>query len=643
MVKNSFFKNIPVKTKLLLIIMTISGISLLIAFSAFFVYDIISARERIENEVRTMAEIIGNANIVNITFAVTHNESAEQNMREMLTSQRNIVKACIFDTTKQVIAQYYRMDTKDTLPPKFVKAPHIETNFSEGFSEAYVSQYDTDGQNLIGTIYVRADLNRLYERLKQFSIVLLILLAAVLIIAYLLSVSMQSLITEPILKLTRATKQISENKDFSFRLDDERSDEIGILVTGFNDMLAQIEKQNLALTLAKDQAEQMAKAKEQFLANMSHEIRTPMNGVNGMAALLAETELNETQKVYLKNIKVSADHLLALIDDILDFSKVESGKMIFEETPFEPKELIDGIVATTKIKDEKKHLLKIIKNIDPRIPQKILGDIVRLRQILFNLYGNALKFTEKGEIVVGANLVGEAEGKVEIEFYVKDSGIGIPPDKQQDVFSMFTQASGDTTRKYGGTGLGLAICKRLVELQGGSISLESEVGKGSTFAFRLKFGVVRERAITEAIDPNNIKHREKSPDEYAKGKILLAEDNEINRMLVVTMLGNWGHKVSVAENGLQACEMLQNEDFDLILMDVHMPEMDGYAATQKIREEFLVPKRDIPIIAMTASALKSELERCIAAGMNDYIPKPFEKKVLREKIDYFLQKISQKV
>ena len=408
-------------------------------------------------------------------------------------------------------------------------------------------------------------------------------------------------------------------------------------------MLAQIEKQNLALTLAKDQAEQMAKAKEQFLANMSHEIRTPMNGVNGMAALLAETELNETQKVYLKNIKVSADHLLALIDDILDFSKVESGKMIFEETPFEPKELIDGIVATTKIKDEKKHLLKIIKNIDPRIPQKILGDIVRLRQILFNLYGNALKFTEKGEIVVGANLVGEAEGKVEIEFYVKDSGIGIPPDKQQDVFSMFTQASGDTTRKYGGTGLGLAICKRLVELQGGSISLESEVGKGSTFAFRLKFGVVRERAITEAIDPNNIKHREKSPDEYAKGKILLAEDNEINRMLVVTMLGNWGHKVSVAENGLQACEMLQNEDFDLILMDVHMPEMDGYAATQKIREEFLVPKRDIPIIAMTASALKSELERCIAAGMNDYIPKPFEKKVLREKIDYFLQKISQKV
>ena len=380
MVKNNFLKNAPIKTKLLLIIMTISGISLLIAFSAFFVYDIFSAKERMENEVRTMAEIIGNANIVNITFATTHLESAEQNMREMLNSQRNIEKACIFDTTQRVIAEYYRHNLKDTLPPKFIKPPYINTNFSEKYTEVYISQYDNDGKTFIGTIYVRADLERLFDRLSQFTTVLLIILIAVLVITYLLSLSMRSVITEPILSLAKTTKQISEFKDFSIRLNDDRNDEIGTLVNGFNEMLTQIEKQNLALTLAKDQAEQMAKAKEQFLANMSHEIRTPMNGVNGMADLLAETDLNDTQKNFLKNIKISADHLLVLIDDILDFSKIESGKMYFEETPIDVKEMIESVIATTKIKDEKKIQLKIRTNIDSRIPKIFLGDSVRLRQ-----------------------------------------------------------------------------------------------------------------------------------------------------------------------------------------------------------------------------------------------------------------------
>ena len=255
-----------------------------------------------------------------------------------------------------------------------------------------------------------------------------------------------------------------------------------------------------------------------------------------------------------------------------------------------------------------------------------------------NLYSNAIKFTEKGEIVIGVSLLNENAKSVEVEFYVKDSGIGIPKDKQDDVFSMFTQASGDTTRKYGGTGLGLAICKRLVELQGGSISLESVVNRGSVFSFRLKYTKEAEKTPVLRETQKAIIPTDEVITEYAKGRILLAEDNEINRMLVVTMLKNWQHEVQVAENGAEAIELFKNQDFDLILMDVHMPEMDGYRATQIIRNEFDAPKSETAIIAMTASALKSELDRCIAAGMDDYIPKPFEKKVLRDKIDFYIKK-----
>ena len=396
--------------------------------------------------------------------------------------------------------------------------------------------------------------------------------------------------------------------------------------------LNQVNKTLAELTKAKKELEESMKVKGQFMANMSHEIRTPMNAVIGFTDLLKKTKLTAEQKQYIDAVETSGKNLLVIINDILDFSKIESGKLAFEQIGFRLSQVISTATELMLPKSGEKNI-RLSTKIDPKIPDDLIGDPTRLNQILLNIIGNAIKFTNQGEVKITVDLVSETNDAVDLKFSVIDTGIGIPEDKLNSLFKAFSQVSSETTRKYGGTGLGLAIVKQLVELQGGTISFQSKLGEGSTFSFLLKF-----KKSVEAVSENKNILESPAVEELKGLNILLAEDNLLNQILAKKVLTDRQMNVEVAENGLIAIDKLKNNNYDLILMDIQMPEMDGYEATQYIREKLISPKREIPIIAITAHALVGEAEKCLNIGMNDYISKPFDANVLYSKIFSVIKK-----
>jgi len=388
---------------------------------------------------------------------------------------------------------------------------------------------------------------------------------------------------------------------------------------------------------ARQEAEQASKAKSIFLATMSHEIRTPMNGVIGMATLMAETDLTAQQQTYNATILSCGESLLNVINDILDYSKIDSGKMEIEQQDFDLPSCIQAALGLFQEKAQQSGL-QLVYRIDPDVPPHIVGDALRLRQVLVNLISNAVKFTHHGEIFLGAHLLRrENNGMIELAFEVRDTGIGIPPDKIDMLFKSFSQVDSSTTRKYGGTGLGLAICERLVALMGGRISVRSEIGLGTTFTFtiRTRAGHVPVGPVQEETAVKTTTMKPGFAREFPL-RILIAEDNLINQQLISHILGNMGYEPDSVENGQMAVSAVAERSYDLVLMDVQMPEMDGLEATKVIRQS---PSHQPVIIALTANAMKGDREECLLAGMDDYISKP----VRLEELTGILQKWSKQV
>ncbi|MDP2385452.1 MAG: two-component regulator propeller domain-containing protein [Bacteroidota bacterium] len=382
------------------------------------------------------------------------------------------------------------------------------------------------------------------------------------------------------------------------------------------------------LKQAKETAEQALHIQEQFLANTSHEIRTPMNGVLGMTRQLLETPLNKEQVEYLNAIKESSNNLLHVVNDILDISKIRAGKVVFEKTEFRLTDIFKTLRFTLQYKVEEKNIyLKTV--IDEQLPQVLIGDPVRLNQIILNLTGNAIKFTDEGGVTVSANFLHYEKDKIVVQFSIKDTGIGIPEDKLNFVFETFAQAESHTTRKYGGTGLGLSISKSLVQQQGGTIEVKSKINEGSVFYFNLPFGIGNPDWQGSIIHPHDDFNVET---DLSNLNILLVEDNKINQRVALFELHKWNIKTDVANEPKEAFGKLSKNKYDIILMDISMPGMDGIEATRYIRKHMPEPVKSIPIIAMTASALAGEKERCLEAGMDDYISKPFNPSTLYSKI-----------
>jgi two-component system CheB/CheR fusion protein len=424
--------------------------------------------------------------------------------------------------------------------------------------------------------------------------------------------------------------QVKEKKILEVQLDIEKK-----ALKESEDSNDELKEANTTALLKTQIAEDAVKAKQQFLSNMSHEIRTPMNAIIGFTNVILKTNLDETQKEYLNAIKVSGDALIILINDILDLAKVNAGKMTFERSSFDLALSITSIIHLFESKINEKNI-ELHSHYDINIPPMVIGDAMRLRQILLNLVSNAVKFTIEGSITINVRLIDESDDKVTIEFTIVDTGIGIPNNRLEYIFNSFEQADKDTSRSYGGTGLGLAIVKQLVELQGGTIIIQSEVDKGSTFGFVLQF----EKLTSSTLLATSKKQVNTSLETFIRKtiknvKVLVAEDLALNQLLIKIILLDLGFEIDIADNGKGAIDLLKKKQYDIILMDLQMPIMNGFEATAYIRHEM---NNKTPIIALTADVTTVDIGKCLSVGMNDYISKPIDEEILYHKIVKYLKK-----